>query len=84
MLQLTLHPQVPVWFAAWFVACGVTWSADRTGDRAIHIIVASLVSGLGNALVAASSNVGVRFFGMFLVSPIYLTLVLKPGKSNKR
>lgn len=66
-LKLANVDQVPVWFAAWFVACGVTWSADRTGDRSYHIIAGSVVSAVGNILVAASSNTGVRFFGMFLV-----------------
>jgi hypothetical protein len=57
-----------VWFLAWFIACAVTWNADRTGDRAFHIIAGSLVSAVGNICVAASTNVGVRFLGMFLVS----------------
>jgi hypothetical protein len=63
----TLLLTVPVWFLAWFIACAVTWNADRTGDRAFHIIIASLVSMVGNICVASSGAVGVRFLGMFLM-----------------
>lgn len=63
----TLLLTVPVWFLAWIIACGTTWSADRFKDRSYHVIAASLLSAVGNVLVAASSNTGVRFFGMFLM-----------------
>lgn len=63
----TLLLTVPVWFATWCAALAVTWSADRTSDRSIHIICLLTVSAVGNAIVGGTTSVGARFFGMFLM-----------------
>ena len=63
----TLLLTVPVWFATWLAALAVTWSADRTSDRSIHIICLLTVSAVGNAIVGATTSTGARFFGMFLM-----------------
>lgn len=63
----TLLLTVPVWFATWLSALAVTWSADRTADRSIHIICLLTVSAVGNAIVGGTTSVGARFFGMFLM-----------------
>lgn len=53
----TLLLTVPVWFATWCAALAVTWSADRTSDRSIHIIVLLTISAVGNAIVGATTKV---------------------------
>ncbi|KAM0702001.1 hypothetical protein Q7P35_010911 [Cladosporium inversicolor] len=63
----TLLLTVPVWFATWCAALVVTWSADRTSDRSIHIICPLTVSAVGNAIVGGTTSVGPRFIGMFLM-----------------
>ena len=63
----TLLLTVPVWFVTWCSALAVTWSADRTSDRSIHIICLLTVSAVGNAIVGGTTSVGARFFGMFLM-----------------
>jgi hypothetical protein len=63
----TLLLTVPVWFVTWLTALAVTWSADRTSDRSIHIICLLTVSAVGNAIVGGTTSVGARFFGMFLM-----------------
>ncbi|GAB7366719.1 hypothetical protein MBLNU230_g0676t1 [Neophaeotheca triangularis] len=63
----TLLLTVPVWAATWIAALAVTWTADKTGDRSLHIMALLTVSAVGNAIVAGSTSVGARFFGMFLM-----------------
>ncbi|KIV98099.1 hypothetical protein PV10_01785 [Exophiala mesophila] len=63
----TLLLTVPVWTATWIAAIFVTWTADRTGDRSIHIMCLLTVSAVGNAIVGSTLNIGARFFGMFLM-----------------
>lgn len=62
------HCQVPVWFVAWLAAILTTWTAGRTGDRSIHIMVLLIVSAVGNAITTGATNLGARMFGMYLVS----------------
>lgn len=57
----TLLLTVPVWFATWCAAILVTWSADRTSDRSIHIIVLLTISAIGNAIVGATTRVSLMF-----------------------
>jgi hypothetical protein len=63
----TLLLTVPVWFVTWCTAIFVTWTADKTNDRSIHIMCLLVVSCIGNSIVASTMNVGARFFGMFLM-----------------
>lgn len=68
----TLLLTVPVWTATWLTALAVTFTADKTGDRSIHIMILLTVAAIGNAIVAGTANLGARFFGMFLVSHSHL------------
>ena len=64
---VTLLLTVPVWFAAFIFSVAFTLHASKTNERTFHIIVAMLISLLGNVLVIATTNNGVRFFAMFLM-----------------
>ncbi|KAJ4387591.1 hypothetical protein N0V93_008186 [Gnomoniopsis smithogilvyi] len=63
----TLWLTAPVWFATFLVSIFVTWTSARTGDRSIHIICLMLIAVVGNAIATATTNVGARFFAMFLM-----------------
>ncbi|CAG8974116.1 hypothetical protein HYALB_00002752 [Hymenoscyphus albidus] len=63
----TLLITVPVWFATFLVSLFVTYTSGKTGDRSIHIICLMLVSAVGNAIATGSTNMGARFFAMFLM-----------------
>lgn len=54
-------------FATFLVSIFVTWTSARTGDRSIHIICLMLVAVIGNAIATATTNIGARFFAMFLM-----------------
>lgn len=54
-------------FATFLVSILVTWTSARTKDRSIHIICLMLVAAVGNAVATATTNVGARFFAMFLM-----------------
>ncbi|KAK2768157.1 hypothetical protein FQN54_000009 [Arachnomyces sp. PD_36] len=64
---VTLLLTVPVWFATFLTSLFVTWTSGKTGDRSIHIIALMMVSCLGNVIATAASQVGARFFAMFLM-----------------
>jgi hypothetical protein len=42
-------------------------SSAKTNDRSLHIICLMLVAAIGNAIAAATTVVGARFFAMFLM-----------------
>lgn len=54
-------------FATFLVSVLVTWTSAKTKDRSIHIICLMLVAAVGNAIAAATTHVGARFFAMFLM-----------------
>lgn len=45
----------------------MTWTSSRTKDRSIHIVCLMLVAAVGNAIATGTTNVGARFFAMFLM-----------------
>ncbi|ROV94741.1 hypothetical protein VMCG_08891 [Cytospora schulzeri] len=63
----TLWLTAPVWFATFMFSIVVTWTSSRTKDRSIHIICLMLVAAVGNAIATATTNIGARFFAMFLM-----------------
>lgn len=56
-----------MWFTTFLVSVVVTWTAAKTKDRSIHIFGLLLISAVGNAIATGSTNVGARFFAMFLM-----------------
>ncbi|GAB1205191.1 hypothetical protein APSETT445_003861 [Aspergillus pseudonomiae] len=63
----TLLITAPVWIATFIVSLLVTWSSGRTNDRGLHIISLMLVSVVGCVICTATTNIGAKFFGMFLM-----------------
>ncbi|PWY82363.1 MFS transporter [Aspergillus eucalypticola CBS 122712] len=63
----TLLITAPVWIATFLVSLFVTWTSGKTNDRGIHIILLMLVSVVGCIICTATTNIGARFFGMFLM-----------------
>ncbi|KAK2608077.1 hypothetical protein N8I77_006712 [Diaporthe amygdali] len=63
----TLWLTAPVWFATFLVSIFVTWTSSRTKDRSIHIVCLMLVAAVGNAIATGTTNIGARFFAMFLM-----------------
>lgn len=54
-------------FATFLISICVTWTSAKTKDRSIHIICLMLVAAVGNAIATATTNIGARFFAMFLM-----------------
>lgn len=57
----------PPKFATFLVSIFVTWTSSRTKDRSIHIVCLMLVAAVGNAIATGTTNIGARFFAMFLM-----------------
>ncbi|CAG9947365.1 unnamed protein product [Clonostachys rosea f. rosea IK726] len=52
------------------VACiGITWHSDRTGMRSFWIIVPCCVTICGIIITFATTNIGARYFAIFLMLP---------------
>lgn len=63
----TLLLTVPVWFATFLTSLLMTYTAGKTGDRAIHIMCLLSIACLGNIIATATTKTGPRFFAMFLM-----------------
>jgi retrograde regulation protein 2 len=66
-----IHAQgltAPPYFLSFLVTIGTTWIADRLQQRGLVIAYLSLVGAIGYVLLAASSSVGARYFGVFLAA----------------
>ena len=63
----TLLITAPVWIATFLISLLVTYTSGRTNDRSIHILVLQAVAVIGNIIVVSTTNLGARFFGMFLM-----------------
>ncbi|KAI9371091.1 major facilitator superfamily domain-containing protein [Aspergillus egyptiacus] len=63
----TLLITAPVWIATFLVSLLVTWTSGRTNDRSVHIIALMSVSIAGCVICTATTNIGARFLGMFLM-----------------
>ena len=62
----TLLITAPVWIATFLVSLLVTWSSGKTNDRSLHIICLMMVSMVGGVIATATTNLGAKFFAMFL------------------
>ena len=62
----TLLITAPVWIATFLVSLVVTWTSGKTNDRSIHIVLLMLVSVAGAIICTGTTNLGARFFAMFL------------------
>jgi MFS family permease len=58
----------PPFFLSFLVTIFTTWIADRYQQRGLMIIFLSMVGAIGYVLLAASTSVGVRYFGVFLAA----------------
>jgi len=58
----------PPYFLAFLVTIGSTWIADRTQQRGLTIIVLSLIGTIGYIILAACTQTGPRYFGVFLAA----------------
>ncbi|KAL2813427.1 major facilitator superfamily domain-containing protein [Aspergillus granulosus] len=63
----TLLITAPVWIATFLVSLVVTWTSGKTNDRSIHIMCLMSVSIIGCIICTASTNIGARFLGMFMM-----------------
>ncbi|KAL3456997.1 major facilitator superfamily domain-containing protein [Aspergillus heterothallicus] len=63
----TLLITAPVWIATFLVSLVVTWTSGKTNDRSIHIMCLMSVSIVGCIICTASTNIGARFLGMFMM-----------------
>ncbi|KAF7597007.1 hypothetical protein BBP40_011373 [Aspergillus hancockii] len=63
----TLLITAPVWIATFLVSLLVTWTSGKTNDRGLHVISLMLVSVVGCVICTATTDIGARFFGMFLM-----------------
>ncbi|KAF7117318.1 hypothetical protein CNMCM5793_006067 [Aspergillus hiratsukae] len=63
----TLLITAPVWIATFLVSLLVTWTSGRTNDRSWHIIGLMSLSAVGCIICTATTNIGARFFAMFLM-----------------
>ncbi|KAF9891595.1 hypothetical protein FE257_003606 [Aspergillus nanangensis] len=64
---ITLLITAPVWIATFLVSLVVTWTSGKTNDRGIHIMCLMMVSVVGCIICTASTSIGAKFFGMFLM-----------------
>ncbi|KAH7309691.1 major facilitator superfamily domain-containing protein [Stachybotrys elegans] len=63
----TLWLTAPAWFVTFLVSLLVTWSSARTKDRSLHIVCLMIIAAIGNAIATGSTNVGARYFAMYLM-----------------
>ncbi|KAI9929534.1 hypothetical protein ASPWEDRAFT_51911 [Aspergillus wentii DTO 134E9] len=63
----TLLITAPVWIVTFLVSLVVTWTSGRSNDRGLHIIALMIVSVVGCIICTATTNIGARFFAMFLM-----------------
>ncbi|OAL53503.1 major facilitator superfamily transporter [Pyrenochaeta sp. DS3sAY3a] len=67
----TLLLTAPPWVYSFFVALGVAWSADRSGERFFHYLIPALFSILGFIISATTKTTAPRYFAMFLMTTGY-------------
>ena len=59
----TLLITAPVWIATFFISLLVTWTSGKTNDRSICLMMVSVVGGV---TCTVTTNIGAKFFAMFL------------------
>lgn len=58
----------PPYFVAFLFAIITTFIADRTQQRALVLVVTSIVGGVGYIVLATVTTVGVRYFAVYLAA----------------
>lgn len=58
----------PPYFLAFVLSVASTWIADRTRQRGLVIMVASLIGGVGYTILATVQGTGPRYFAVYLVT----------------
>lgn len=58
----------PPFFVSFLVTIATTYVADRIQQRGFMVAFLSLVGAIGYVLLAATTTVGVRYFGVFLAA----------------
>lgn len=58
----------PPFFVSFLVTIATTYIADRMQQRGFMVAFLSLVGAIGYVLLAATTTVGVRYFGVFLAA----------------
>lgn len=58
----------PPYFLSFLITIFSTWVADRLQQRGLAVIILSFIGAIGYVLLAASTSVGVRYFGVFLAA----------------
>lgn len=64
-----IHAQgltAPPYLLSWLVTLASTYIADRTQQRGITIMILSTIAGAGYIILAVCTQIGVRYFGIFL------------------
>lgn len=59
---------VPVWIAAALVSIAVGFMVGKRGDRSMYIICFWSIACIGNIITIATTGIGPRYFGMFLMA----------------
>ena len=74
---VTLLLTAPPYILSCFVAMGVAWSADRTGERYLHFTVPTLFSVIGFIISIATINTAARYFSMMIMLPgVYTAFII--------
>lgn len=58
----------PPFFLSFLTTIGTTYLADRTQQRGITIATLTAIGGVGYVILAATTSVGARYFGVFLAA----------------
>lgn len=58
----------PQYFISFLITIGSSWVADKTRQRGFMIMFLSAAGGVGYVVLAASKNVGARYFATFLAA----------------
>lgn len=62
----TLLITAPVWIATFLVPLLETWISGKSNDRSLHIVCLMMVSVIGGVIATITTNLGAKFFAMFL------------------
>ncbi|KAI9697525.1 MAG: hypothetical protein M1820_007791 [Bogoriella megaspora] len=58
----------PPYFLSFLVTMATAWVADRTKQRGLMIMALSTIGGIGYIILATTTGVGPRYFGVFLAA----------------
>ncbi|CAO1631491.1 unnamed protein product [Sympodiomycopsis kandeliae] len=72
----TLLLTTPVWLFAFIIVYLNALHADKTGERFWHMSIPLAVGIVGFIIASATSNIGARFFAMFIMASSYAGYVI--------